>query len=155
MISDGPTVPGVGFALQRRRFQITILPIAWEGELKPKFAHRRFINDNRRVPCRFPFDKAAIITMIVIEKASRQRPQAIELKRAIVDGATHHRSCSPALNLRGNDHSAVKECCLIGASGPSDTRQGGKAVSKRSAGRVASVVDKKDAGTVNSKLVVE
>src|SRR6202044_434485 len=35
MISDDPIVPGAGFALQRRRFQVTILPIVWEGELKP------------------------------------------------------------------------------------------------------------------------
>jgi hypothetical protein len=44
---------------------------------------------------------------------------------------------------------------LIGANGPSDTRQGLEAVSKPSPRSIASVVDKKDAGTVNSKMVVE
>jgi len=59
----------------------------------------------------------------------------------------------PRLNLRRNDHSAVKECCLIGARGRSDTGHGGKVFSKRTTGRVTSVVDKKDAGTVNAQLV--
>src|SRR5580704_566016 len=39
------------------------------GRTKAQFAHPRFINDDRWVPCRFPLDEAAIITMIVIEKA--------------------------------------------------------------------------------------
>src|SRR3984957_4363196 len=125
------------------------------GRIKTQFAHRRLIDDDGRVPCRFPFDEAAIIAGIVTKEPPAQRPQAIKLKRTVVDGAAQHWCCSAALNLRRNDHSAVKECCLIGASSPDDTKHSGKALSKRSAGRGASVVDKKDAGTVNAKLVVE
>src|ERR1700722_2866713 len=35
MTSDAPMVPGVGFALQRRRFQVTVFPIASDADLKP------------------------------------------------------------------------------------------------------------------------
>src|SRR6185369_16966685 len=36
MTSEGPVVPGLGLKLKRRRFQVTVLPIAWAGDVKPR-----------------------------------------------------------------------------------------------------------------------